>query len=126
MICLTIENKYIIIKERKNKMLGKEVFFIDMNSKDVKQGVVLSSLISQSGYVVHIIFTGTEKKNVESALIFNSKQEAEQRLPVVLKIKDDMEVKEKQVTDELDTLRELVIGKPEYKELADGIFKNQK
>lgn len=90
----------------------------------VKEGVVLSSIISQTGYVIHIIFTGTEKKNVESALVFESKDDAEKRLPEVLCIKDDMEKKEKEVKDVLDRMRELVIGKPEFKELADGIFKN--
>lgn len=107
-------------------MLGQTVYFIDMNDGNVKEGVVLSSVISQTGYVVHIIFTGTERKNVESALVFNSKEDADKRLPEVLCIKDDMEQKEKEVANVLDTMRELVIGKPEFKELADGIFKNQK
>ena len=107
-------------------MLGKEVYFIDMKDRDVKSGIILSYIISQSGYVVHIIFTGLEKKNVESALIFTSKEQADKRLPEVLAIKDDMEKKEKEVANVLDNMRELVIGKPEFKELADGIFKNQK
>ena len=105
-------------------MLGKTVYFIDMKSREVGQGIVMSSIISQTGYVVHIIFSGKEKKNVESALVFQSKEEAEKKLPSLLKIKDEMDHKAKECEKVLDKMRELVIGKPEFKELADGFFKN--
>lgn len=105
-------------------MLGKTVYFIDMKKRKVGEGVVLSSIISQTGYIVHIIISCGEKKNVESALVFLNKEEAEKRLPDVLKIKDDMDYQMEEFERFLDIKRELVIGKPEFKELAHEYFKN--
>lgn len=103
-------------------MLGQKVFFIDMKSRSVKEGVILSEIISQSGYVVHIIVDEEGKHNVESLLIFQSKEDADKRLPEVLAIKDMMDEKAKELEKTLDTMREQVIGKPEHKELADEFF----
>ena len=103
-------------------MLGKKVFFIDMKSRDVKEGVVLSQTISQSGHVVSIIISGQSKHNVESKLIFENKEDADKRLPEVLIVKDAMESKAKETEEVLDVMREQVIGKPEHKELADEYF----
>lgn len=103
-------------------MLGSKVFFIDMKTRDVKEGVVLSVIISQSGYIVNIIVDKDGKHNVENALVFNTKEEAEKRLPEVLTIKESMDAKAKETEKVLDTMRELVIGKPEFKELADEFF----
>ena len=103
-------------------MLGKKVFFIDMKERNVQEGVVLSEIISQSGYFVSIIVNETGKHNVEQLLIFENKEDAEKRLPEVLTIKDSMDSKVEEEKKVLDVMREQVIGKPEFKEIADEFF----
>ena len=106
-------------------ILGKEVYFIDQKNRKVDTGVVLSIVVSQSGYDVAIIYANGTKYSIESALVFLTEDEATERLPFVLSIKDEMEAIEKEANDKLDEKRELVIGKPQHKELADAIFKRQ-
>ena len=103
-------------------MLGKKVFFIDMKKREVQEGSVLSVVISQSGYVVDIIVNKEGKHSVESKLVFESKEEADKSLPGVLMIKDAMDDKAKECEKVLDIMREQVIGKPEFKELANEYF----
>ena len=103
-------------------MLGKKVFFIDMKTREVKEGVVLSRIISQTGYIVNIIVDDGGKHNVENRLVFENKEDADKRLPEVLTIKDSMDAKVEEDRKVLDVMREQVIGKPEYKELADEFF----
>ena len=105
-------------------MLGKKVFFIDMKSREVKEGTVLSEIISQTGYLIEIIVDKDGKHNVERALAFENKEDADKRLPEVLTIKDSMDFKAKETEKVLDIMREQVIGKPEYKEIADEYFGN--
>lgn len=103
-------------------MLGNKVFYINMKDKKVGEGVVLSRTISQSGYVVNIVFDEEGKHNIENKLIFENKEEAEKALPGLLVISEAMEEKSKECEKVLDVMREQVIGKPEFKELADEFF----
>jgi hypothetical protein len=103
-------------------MLGQKLFFIDMKTREIKEGFVLSRIISQSGYIVNIIVDNEGKHNVENRLVFENKEDAEKRLPEVLAIKDSMDAKVEEEKKVLDTMREQVIGKPEFKELADEFF----
>lgn len=104
-------------------MLGKTVFFCDLVDRVVREGVVLSRIISQSGYVVSIIKSEARNHNIESKLIFKSKEQAEEKLPHFLAIKDKMDNIEKKHQETMDKIRIKVIGKPEHKELADAYFK---
>ena len=105
-------------------MLGKKVYFIDMKTRAVSEGVILSQIISQSGYLVNIIVDAGGKHSIEKLLVFETKEEAESRLADVLSIKDAMDAKLEEDKKVLDTMREQVIGKPEFKELADEFFSN--
>lgn len=104
-------------------MIGKEVYFIDAKGRCVKKGVVLQMILSQSGYVVYNVLSDGMMHNVERAIIFDTKKQAEEYLPAFLKVKDDMDALSKQMTESLDQMRETVLGKPEFKELADNVFK---
>ena len=103
-------------------ILGKEVYYIDQKARKVNTGIVLSALISQSGYDVAILLSEGVKRNIETSLVFETQEEAEKRLPEVLAIKDEMEAIEKEANDKLDVKRKLAIGEPQHKEIADGIF----
>lgn len=103
-------------------MLGKTVYFCDLMDRVVREGVVLSRIISQSGYVVSVVRSNIKKHNVESKLIFKSKELAEEKLPVFLEIKDKMDSLEKAHEIKMESLRKKVIGKPEFKEVADEFF----
>ena len=103
-------------------ILGQEVYFIDQKAHKVNSGVVVSVLVSQSGYDVAILISEGLKRNIETPLIFFEKEDAEKRLPEVLAIKDEMEAIEKEANDKLDEKRKLVIGEPQHKEIADELF----
>lgn len=103
-------------------MLGKTVYFCDLMDRVVREGVVLSRIISQSGYVVSVVRSNIKNHNVESKLIFKSKELAEEKLPVFLEIKDKMDSLEKAHEIKMESLRKKVIGKPEFKEVADEFF----
>jgi len=108
-------------------LLGENVFFADLKSKSVKSGVVLSSIVSQSGYVVHIILDEAKVKySVEKARVFLSQKEAEEYLPNMLSVADEMERLEQANVKLLESLRQKIIGKPEFKELADVVFNQRK
>ena len=103
-------------------MLGKKVYFIDCKARSVKEGVILSHTISQSGYEVNIIFGEGQKHSVENARVFECKEDALEKLPDMLEIKDEMDAIEKESTEKLNEKRVLIIGQPEHKELADELF----
>lgn len=104
-------------------MIGNEVYFIDAKGRDVKHGVILQIILSQSGYVVYNILADKKMFNVERARIFVTKGDADAFLPKFLSVQDQMDALNKKLTDELDQMRESVIGKPEFKELANNVFK---
>ena len=106
-------------------ILGKEVYYIDQKSRKVNSGIVLSALISQSGYDVAIVLSDGVKRNIETSLVFWNKEEAEEKLPQILAIKDEMEAIEKEANDKLDAKRKLAIGEPQHKEIADAVFPKQ-
>lgn len=104
-------------------MIGQEVYFIDAKERCVKQGYVLQIVLSKSGYVVYNIMVNKILHNVERALIFSTKEMADDFLPAFLKIKDKMDELNKETDAKLDEMREGVLGKPEFKELAENVFK---
>lgn len=104
-------------------MLGKTVYFCDLKDRVVRDGIVLSNIISQSGYIVSIIKSDVRSHTVEQKLIFKDKEKAEERLPFLLSIKDEMDRREKRHTEMMDNMRKRVIGKPELKEIADAYIK---
>lgn len=104
-------------------MIGSEVYFIDAKGRDVKKGVILQIILSQSGYVIYNILADQKMHNVERALIFETKEHADAYIKKFIEVSDKMDALNKQTTDELDAMRETVIGKPEFKELAENVFK---
>lgn len=104
-------------------MIGNEVYFIDAKGRDVKHGVILQMILSQSGYVIYNILSDGKMHNVERALIFSTEEDAKEYLKPFVEVSDKMDALNKQTTDELNAMRETVIGKPEFKELAENVFK---
>lgn len=105
-------------------MIGKKVYFIDPKEKKVKSGTIITDTISQSGYEVYIIYgTDGKRESKDLALVFDTEQAANDNLERVLKISDEMEALNKQTDKQLDEMREQLIGKPQFKELANELFK---
>lgn len=105
-------------------MLGKEVYFCDKKTWEVRKGVICSHTISTSGYEVYIIVDDAkQKESVEKALVFENEADA------IVKAKESKPVSEKMIEIEnemialLNNLRESVLGKPEHKELANELLK---
>lgn len=107
-----------------DQLVGKNVFFCDSKNNCVNQGVVMTTTVSQSGYVVHIIIDSQKKQhNVESNLVFLNEKDAIDFLPTFLQVKDKMEAVNKELTSQLDELRTQIIGNPEVKDVADSIYR---
>lgn len=103
--------------------VGNKVFFCDLKNKKVSSGVLFTTTVSQSGYIVHIVLDDKKQKyNLENNLIFENEQDAINALPNVLDVKEKMEAINKQLTSQLDELRTKLIGKPEVKDVADSIY----
>lgn len=104
--------------------LGKKVYFIDMVNKVVNTGVIMSRIISKSGYVVNIIIDPEiQKHSIEENLVFDNVDKASEKLKEFIVIQDKMELDQKEFLESQKAQRELVIGKPEFKELADEYAK---
>lgn len=104
-------------------MIGSNVYFIDAKERCVMQGFILQIILSQSGYVIYNILSEGKMHNIERSLIFTNKEQADEYLPKFLKVKDEMDALNKQTNAKLDEMRESVIGKPEFKELVEDVFK---
>ena len=102
-------------------MLGQEVYFCDKKTWGVRKGTVLSHIIGSSGYEMYTIMDDKGISSVETALIFTSEDDAQRKCEQAKPISDTMEKLEKEMIEELNALREQVIGKPQHKELADAL-----
>lgn len=104
-------------------MIGKEVYFVDLKDREIKIGTVVTDIISQSGYEVYVVLGVDGKKySKDLPLVFETLEEAEEKLQDILKWSDEMEQYQKQTTETLDAMREKIIGKPNFKELANAIY----
>lgn len=103
-------------------MLGQKVYFCDMVSESVKEGVALSETITQTGYRVWIVLSEGVKKSPESSMVFETREEAEEKLNQALPRQALMKSIQKECEEKLDRIRKEVIGEPEFKEVADAIF----
>lgn len=104
-------------------MLGKQVYFCDLKDDVVKIGKIYAITVNQAGYCVYNIIYDGERKAVDENLVFESEVQALKSLESILPIKHKMEEIEKKSQKEMDDLRELIVGKPNYKELSDEIYK---
>lgn len=104
-------------------MLGKQVYFCDLKEDNVKIGKVYAITVNQAGYRVYNIIYDGKRQAVDEKLVFESEDKALNRLESILPIKHKMEEIRKKSEQEMDDLRELIVGKPSYKELSDEIYK---
>lgn len=102
-------------------MLGKSVYFCDKKTWKVGEGIALSHIIGDSGYDAYTVYDGSKTQSVESALIFTSKEDAQKKCEEAKPISDLMIKIEKEMIEELNALREKVLGKPQFKEVANAI-----
>lgn len=101
--------------------LGQEVYFCDKKTWGVRKGIILSYVIGSSGYEMYTIMDDKGISSVETALIFTGEDDAQRKCEQAKPISDTMEKLEKEMIEELNALREQVIGKPQHKELANAL-----
>ena len=104
-------------------MIGKQVYFCDLKDDCVKVGVIYSITVNQAGYKVYNVMYEGKRQSVDESLIFTNEDVALKSLQTILPIKHEMENIQKETEKKLDDLRELIVGKPKYKELSDEIYK---
>lgn len=106
-------------------VIGKTVWFCDAETKTVKCGVVYHTYLGVGGYIQHTVISNGQKFTLETGRLFETEAAALENLPVFLDISEEMNKANEATLRFLETLREKIIGKPEFKELANEIY-NQK
>lgn len=103
-------------------MLGNKVYFCDMKGKQVREGIALSEVVSQTGYRVWIVFSEGIKYSPEASMVFETRESAEEKLAFSLPRQQLMQDIQDECDKKLERIRKEVIGEPEFKEVANGIF----
>lgn len=104
-------------------MLGKQVYFCDLKDDVVKIGKVYNITANQAGYMVYNVICDGKRQSVDECLVYESEDKALAKLSQSLPIKKEMETIQNETNKKLDDLRELIVGKPQFKELSDEIYK---
>ena len=100
--------------------ISNKVYFIDLKEKKVGEGVVNGLTVSSTGYLLYVIkLANGQQITKESAFVYASRKEATEAMNKQIPISDEMNKKAKAAQNELDALREKVIGKPEFPTLKE-------
>ena len=106
--------------------LGTSVFYIDQNTKKVLNSEVralgVSGGVKESwGYLLYDIIGAN--KPVEESLIFNSKEEADNRAAIIFPLQDKADKIIEKAKQDVDAIRKEILGQPnkEYIDLAAKI-----
>lgn len=99
--------------------LGKKIYFIDFIGKKVNEGEINSISISSSGYAVYSVIIEGKAYSLEKAIIFDTLEEAEAKLPYYLKTQQEMIDISKDAEDRIQALRVSIIGQPDIRITKD-------
>lgn len=103
--------------------LGQKVFYLEAKTKEIKEGILVGEYISANGYWMRSIFDEALNKKlaIEKAHVHETKEFAEHHKDTISPFIDDAQAKAKEANDYVDAKRELVIGKPQFVDLAELI-----
>ncbi len=100
--------------------LGQKVFYLEAKTKEIREGVLVGSHISESGYWIYNVFNQALNKrlSIEKAHVHETQEFAEHHRDTVSVFIDEAQSKADETNKYVDEKRELVIGKPQFPELA--------
>lgn len=100
-----------------NENIYKTVYFLRFKENIVVAGNLIGTDINDSGYIMHTVQAG-EFYNLDDALVFYTREEAEKALKAYKPINDKILSVMKAANLEIDALRETINGKPHFPEYA--------
>ena len=95
-------------------MLGKEIYYVDLDTDQVKKGVINAEMIDTHGYRSYRIQTDKGYTYRIKPYVFTSESDANNRLAKMKPIADEMKRIQKEAQSMIDSLREQINGKPEF------------
>lgn len=109
----------------KNENMYKVVHFLRFGENAVLTGRLVSTEISENGFIMHTVLSGDQYYSLDNAIVFDDLNEAQEALkewkPIndeIIRIMDDSNAA-------IDRLREEINGKPHFPEYAE-MFKAKK
>ncbi len=100
--------------------LGQKVFYLEAKTNQIREGVLVGSHISESGYWIYNVYNQKLNKriSIEKAHVHETLEFAEHHRDSVSPVIAEAELKAKEANEFVDAKREIVIGKPQFSELA--------
>lgn len=100
-------------------MLGKKVYYVDLDNNEVKEGIVTAEMIDTHGYRSYRIQTNEDYTYRIKPYVHPDYESAISTLEVMKPIADEMRRLQKEAQDKIDALRLELNGKPEF-EVENG------
>ena len=101
--------------------LGKEIYFINVGLAKVEKGIVYAIHIGVKGYVTVTLLSEKVEKRADLKNCFLTKDSSEQRLIEIVPHLSKVKILNEKAKKESDIITELVIGKPDFADLAKDI-----
>ena len=103
--------------------LGKDVYYFEPKTKEIKSGVVVGANISDTGYILYSILPDQGQVfRLEEKHIHLTKDSAEQHAIEKTPIIQEADRIIKEATEKVNKLRLQVIGEPDYIIIAEKII----
>lgn len=102
--------------------IGTKVFYVDIKAKAIIECYVIAAGVSSSGYLQYTLknCVGEPKQaRADFALVFENKEDAEQKMPFILELEEHMTKEIKEFDEKLTLERESLLGKPTLKYLLE-------
>jgi len=99
-------------------MIGQNVFYLDFMHECVQNAVCTGTHIGTGGYLIYDLQTAEGPCAREKAFVFKEEEDAEQALRLMQPIYQKMKDIQEQAKQKIDTLRQELLGKPEFDESA--------
>lgn len=101
-----------------NENMYKIVYFLRFNENSVVAGRLIGTDISDNGYIKHTVEAGGRFYDPDDALVFYTREEAEEALKKFKPINDKIISVMNAANLEIDALREEVNGEPHFPDYA--------
>lgn len=100
-------------------MLGKKIYYVDLDDNEVKEGIINAEMIDTHGYRSYRIQTESGNTYRIKPYVYSDYESAITSLNVMKPIADEMKRIQKEAQDKIDALRLELNGEPEF-EVENG------
>lgn len=99
-------------------MLGNKIYYIDVASNTVNEGIICGESVNTEGHAVYSIKDGDMYLVHFKSLCFENKEDAEKFLPEAYGINQEIKQIQKEANKLIDDLLIRLHGEPQYKNLT--------